>query len=239
MNLLSIERLEARYGAIQALKGVDLAVRRGEIVALIGANGAGKTTLMASICGTPKPSGGDIRLDGELISGLDSHEIAARHVAISPEGRRVFPRMSVLENLQMGAWQSQAPSLAPKLDHVFTLFPRLAERRAQKAGTMSGGEQQMLAIGRALMSDPKLLLLDEPSLGLAPQISKAIFAALKSINEEFGVTILLAEQDAYHALRLANRAYVLVTGKIVLEGNARELLGDPAIRAAYLEGGHH
>ncbi|MCG8443800.1 MAG: ABC transporter ATP-binding protein, partial [Caulobacterales bacterium] len=209
------------------------------IVALIGANGAGKTTLISTICGQPKPRAGVIAFSGENIAGQDSHDIARLGVAIAPEGRRIFPRMSVTENLMMGGWLIDKARVGRNIERAFTLFPRLKERRGQQGGTLSGGEQQMLAISRALMSEPKLLLLDEPSLGLAPQIANQIFQALTAINRETGTTILLAEQDAYHALKIAARGYVLVTGTVALSGRAADLLADPAVRAAYLEGGAH
>lgn len=237
MNLISIENIETYYGAIAAVKGISINVKKGEIVALLGANGAGKSTLISTICGNPKPSSGVIRFEGQDIAGLDSHEISRLGIAISPEGRRVFSEMTVLENLQMGAWLTDAHAQKRNLALIFDLFPRLAERRNQSGGTLSGGEQQMLAIGRALMSEPKLLLLDEPSLGLAPQISKSIFKALKEVNIELNTTILLAEQDAHSALKIAHRGYVLVTGEVELAGLAKDLLNDPAVRAAYLEGG--
>lgn len=237
--ILSIRDLHVHYGAIAALKGVSLEVASGEIVALIGANGAGKTTLMSSICGIPSPLSGSIIYDGEDIAGTSSHEAARRGIAISPEGRRIFPRMSVAENLLMGGWLQAQAEQRKSMEFVFGLFPRLKERRNQSAGTLSGGEQQMLAIGRALMSKPKLLLLDEPSLGLAPQISRQIFHALAVINRELGLTVLLAEQDAHHALKLASRAYVMVTGNVNLSGRSADLLADPKVRAAYLEGGRH
>lgn len=237
MGRLTIDGLHTFYGAIEALKGVSLTVSAGEIVALIGANGAGKTTLLTSIFGNPVPRAGSVKIDGGDITGLPGHEIARHGIAIAPEGRRVFARLTVLENLQMGAWLNQAERFERNLSRVFDLFPRLKERAGQRAGTMSGGEQQMLAIGRALMSEPTLLLLDEPSLGLAPIIVKQIFSALLRLNREEGCTILLAEQDAFHALKMAHRAYVLVNGQITLSGAGRDLLDRPEIRAAYLEGG--
>jgi branched-chain amino acid transport system ATP-binding protein len=237
--ILSIRDLHIHYGAIAALKGVSLDVANGEIVALIGANGAGKTTLMSSICGIPAPRSGSIVYEGEDIAGASSYEAARRGIAIAPEGRRIFPRMSVAENLLMGGWLQTQASQKERMEFVFGLFPRLKERCSQSAGTLSGGEQQMLAIGRALMSKPKLLLLDEPSLGLAPQISRQIFQALAMINRELGLTVLLAEQDAHHALKLASRGYVMVTGNVNLSGSSADLLSDPKVRAAYLEGGRH
>ncbi|MBI3196173.1 MAG: ABC transporter ATP-binding protein [Rhodospirillales bacterium] len=236
--ILSVKGVETFYGAIQALHGVDLEVARGEIVALIGANGAGKSTLLMTICGNPRARAGTIRLDGEDITALPTHEIVRRGVAQVPEGRRIFPRMSVFENLQMGATLADPVHFARDLERVFAMFPRLAERRDQRGGTLSGGEQQMLAIGRALMSRPRLLLLDEPSLGLAPLIVRQIFEAIGRIAREEGVTIFLVEQNAYHALRLADRGYVLANGRVRLSGGGRELLANAEVRAAYLEGGH-
>jgi branched-chain amino acid transport system ATP-binding protein len=236
--ILSVTGVETFYGAIQALHGVDLEVAKGEIVALIGANGAGKSTLLMTICGNPRARAGTIRLDGEDITALPTHEIVRRGVAQVPEGRRIFPRMSVFENLQMGATLADPVHFAQDLERVFAMFPRLAERRDQRGGTLSGGEQQMLAIGRALMSRPRLLLLDEPSLGLAPLIVRQIFEAIGRIAREEGVTIFLVEQNAYHALRLADRGYVLANGRVRLSGGGRELLANAEVRAAYLEGGH-
>ncbi|MBX9942514.1 MAG: ABC transporter ATP-binding protein [Reyranella sp.] len=236
--MLAVAGVTTFYGAIQALHGVDLEVARGEIVALIGANGAGKSTLLMTICGSPRASGGAVRLDGEDITALPTHEIVRRGVAQVPEGRRIFPRMSVFENLQMGATLGVPAHFAHDLERVFTMFPRLAERRDQRGGTLSGGEQQMLAIGRALMSRPRLLLLDEPSLGLAPLIVRQIFEVIGRIAREEGVTIFLVEQNAYHALRLADRGYVLANGRVRLSGAGRELLANAEVRAAYLEGGH-
>ena len=235
--LLEIENLAASYGAVEALKGVSLHVNRGEIVTLIGANGAGKSTLLMTICGEPRARAGRIVLDGQDIAATPTHEIIRRGVAQSPEGRRIFPRMSVLENLMMGA-QALGHDPAPELARVFAMFPRLKERQAQRGGTLSGGEQQMLAIGRALMSRPRLLLLDEPSLGLAPLISRQIFAAIRDLNRTEGLTVLLVEQNANQALRLAHRGYVLVTGRITMSGSGQDLLARPEIRDAYLGGGH-
>jgi branched-chain amino acid transport system ATP-binding protein len=236
--ILSVTGVQTFYGAIQALHGVDLEVAKGEIVALIGANGAGKSTLLMTVCGNPRAQAGTIRLDGEDITALPTHEIVRRGVAQVPEGRRIFPRMSVFENLQMGATLADPVHFAQDLERVFTMFPRLAERREQRGGTLSGGEQQMLAIARALMSRPRLLLLDEPSLGLAPLIVRQIFEAIGRIAREEGVTIFLVEQNAYHALRLADRGYVLANGRVRLSGGGRELLANAEVRAAYLEGGH-
>ena len=236
--ILSVKGVETFYGAIQALHGVDLEVAKGEIVALIGANGAGKSTLLMTICGNPRARAGTIRLDGEDITAMPTHEIIRRGVAQVPEGRRIFPRMSVLENLQMGATLAAPAHFAGDLERVFAMFPRLAERRDQRGGTLSGGEQQMLAIGRALMSRPRLLLLDEPSLGLAPLIVRQIFEVIGRIAREEGMTIFLVEQNAYHALRLADRGYVLANGRVRLSGAGRDLLANAEVRAAYLEGGH-
>ena len=236
--ILSVKGVETFYGAIQALHGVDLEVAKGEIVALIGANGAGKSTLLMTMCGSPRARAGTIRLDGEDITALPTHEIVRRGVAQVPEGRRIFPRMSVFENLQMGATLVSPAHFARDLERVFAMFPRLAERRDQRGGTLSGGEQQMLAIGRALMSRPRLLLLDEPSLGLAPLIVRQIFEVIGRIAREEGMTIFLVEQNAYHALRLADRGYVLANGRVRLSGAGRELLANAEVRAAYLEGGH-
>ena len=237
-SILSVKGVETFYGAIQALHGVDLEVARGEIVTLIGANGAGKSTLLMTICGNPRARSGTIVLDGEDITGLPTHQIVRRGVAQVPEGRRIFARMSVYENLQMGAILGDPANFKRDLERVFAMFPRLAERREQRGGTLSGGEQQMLAIGRALMSRPRLLLLDEPSLGLAPLIVRQIFDSIGRIAREEGVTIFLVEQNAFHALRLADRAYVLANGRVRLSGSGRELLANQEVRAAYLEGGH-
>jgi branched-chain amino acid transport system ATP-binding protein len=235
--LLSVAGVRTFYGSIEALKGVDLEVGPEEIVALIGANGAGKSTLLMTICGRPRAAEGEIRLAGEDITLLPTYEIMRRGVAHAPEGRRIFARMSVLENLQIGATVADPAHLAEDLKRVFALFPILAQRQAQRAGTLSGGEQQMLAIGRALMSRPRLLLLDEPSLGLAPLIVKQIFAVIREINEQQKVAVLLVEQNAHHALRLAHRGYVMQTGRVALKGSGRELLANRDVRAAYLEGG--
>jgi branched-chain amino acid transport system ATP-binding protein len=237
-SILSVKGIETFYGAIQALHGVDLEVARGEIVTLIGANGAGKSTLLMTICGNPRARSGTIVFDGEDITGLPTHQIVRRGVAQVPEGRRIFPRMSVYENLQMGAILADPANFKSDLERVFAMFPRLAERRDQRGGTLSGGEQQMLAIGRALMSRPRLLLLDEPSLGLAPLIVRQIFDSIGRIAREEGVTIFLVEQNAFHALRLADRGYVLANGRVRLSGSGKELLANQEVRAAYLEGGH-
>ncbi|MBN9600008.1 MAG: ABC transporter ATP-binding protein [Afipia sp.] len=239
--LLSIRGLRAAYGHIEALKGIDLDVAAGEIVALIGANGAGKSTLMMTVFGRPRARAGEIRFDGQDITHTPTHRIAHLRIAQSPEGRRIFPRMSVAENLRMGADAAQASESerSADLDRVLALFPRLKERLNQRGGTLSGGEQQMLAIGRALMSRPRLLMLDEPSLGLAPLIARQIFDAIRTLNRQDGLTVLIVEQNANHALKLAHRGYVMVNGLITLSGNGAELLERPEIRAAYLEGGRH
>jgi len=235
--LLSVRGVTAFYGRVPALKGVDLDVHAGEIVALIGANGAGKSTLMMTVCGNPRARDGEIRFDGRDITRLPTHEIARLKLAQAPEGRRIFARMTVLENLQMGATVAAAGDFDRDLERVLALFPRLNQRLAQRGGTLSGGEQQMLAIARALMSRPRLLMLDEPSLGLAPLIVRQIFDAIKKLNAEDGLTVFLVEQNAYHALRLAHRGYVMVNGLITLSGAGRELLERPEVKSAYLEGG--
>ena len=235
--LLAIRGVKAFYGNIVALKGVDLDVHDGEIVTLIGANGAGKSTLMMTIFGNPRAREGAIVFDGRDIAQLPTHEIAKLRIAQSPEGRRIFPRMTVLENLQMGATVTDPAHFAEDLRRVCTLFPLLERRLRQRGGTLSGGEQQMLAIGRALMSRPRLLLLDEPSLGLAPMLAKQIFRAIRELNERDRLTVLLVEQNAFHALKLAHRGYVIVNGEITLTGRGSELLERPEVRAAYLEGG--
>jgi branched-chain amino acid transport system ATP-binding protein len=237
-NVLRLNHISTFYGPVQALRDVSLDVNEGEIVTLIGANGAGKTTLMMTIFGQPRARTGEIIYRGENITALPTHEIARRGIAQSPEGRRIFPRMSVEENLLMGAQVMKFADYEAQLARMFALFPRLQERFSQRAGTLSGGEQQMLAIARALMSKPKLLLLDEPSLGLAPLVIKQIFGAIRQLNQETGLTVLLVEQNANQALRLAHRGYVLVNGAITMQGGGAELLAKPEIRAAYLEGGH-
>ena len=238
MSLLSLSGVSTFYGAIQALRDVSLAVDEGEIVTLIGANGAGKSTLMMTVCGSPQARSGAIIYDGQDITRLPTHLIMRRRIAQAPEGRRIFGRMTVRENLVMGAEVARHTDIAALLDQVCDLFPRLRERLTQRGGTLSGGEQQMLAIGRALMAKPRLLLLDEPSLGLAPLMVRQIFAAIRTLNREAGLTVLLVEQNAHQALRLAHRGYVLVNGAITMAGTGAELLARPEIRAAYLEGGH-
>ncbi|GAA4526830.1 ABC transporter ATP-binding protein [Chelativorans composti] len=235
--LLAIRGVETAYGKIIALRGVDLDVYRGEIVTMIGANGAGKSTLMMTICGDPRVRSGRIIYDGQDITNLPTHQIMRLGIAQSPEGRRIFPRMTVMENLQMGAALVDPAYFEDDLKRVFDLFPRLKERLGQRGGTLSGGEQQMLAIGRALMSRPKLLLLDEPSLGLAPLVVKQIFEAIRDLNRNEGLTVFLVEQNAYHALKLAHRGYVMVNGRITMSGTGMELLRREEVRAAYLEGG--
>ena len=236
--LLSLRAVETYYRKIIALRGVDLDVQEGEIVTLIGANGAGKSTLMMTICGQPQARSGSIHFAGRDITRAATHEIARMGLAQSPEGRRVFPRMTVMENLQMGAALSEPQHFAQDLERIFAIFPRLKERCDQRGGTLSGGEQQMLAIARALMSRPRLLLLDEPSLGLAPLVVKLIFETIRELNKRDGLTVLLVEQNAFHALKLADSAHVLVNGSITLSGSGRDLLASPQVRAAYLEGGH-
>ncbi len=238
-TLLSVEGVETFYGNIRALNGVTMEVKQGEIVALIGANGAGKSTLMMTIFGAPRAKAGRIVFAGTDITQLPTHEIARLRIAQSPEGRRIFPRMTVLENLQMGASLDNLVHFAEDSEKVFALFPRLKERIQQRGGTLSGGEQQMLSIGRALMARPKLLLLDEPSLGLAPLIVKQIFDAIRVLNEKEGLTVFLVEQNAFGALRLATRGYVMVNGNITMSGTGQDLLANPEVRAAYLEGGRH
>jgi branched-chain amino acid transport system ATP-binding protein len=237
--LLSVRGVKAFYGNIIALKGVDVDVEEGEIVTLIGANGAGKSTLMMTIFGKPRAREGSIVFAGRDITQLPTHEIARLNIAQSPEGRRIFPRMTVKENLQMGALACGAGDVAADLERVLTLFPRLSERLGQRGGTLSGGEQQMLAIARALMGRPRLLLLDEPSLGLAPLIARQIFDIIRTLNERDRLSVFLVEQNAYHALKLAHRGYVIVNGTITMSGTGRELLERPEVKAAYLEGGRH
>jgi branched-chain amino acid transport system ATP-binding protein len=229
--LLKVRGVQTFYGKIQALKGIDLDVQPGEIATLIGSNGAGKSTLMMTICGTPRARTGSIHFDGQDITGMAVHKIARLGISQSPEGRRIFPRMTVLENLQMGATVGDPRHFDQDLARAFRMFPILEKRQAQRGGTLSGGEQQMLA-------RPRLLLLDEPSLGLAPLIVKQIFEAIKELNRTEGLTVFLVEQNAFHALKLAHRGYVMVNGRITMSGSGRELLARPEVRAAYLEGGH-
>lgn len=238
MALLSVSQIHTFYGNIEALRGVDLEVHEGEIVTLIGANGAGKSTLLMTVCGNPQAASGTITFDGADITHLQTYDIIRRGIAHAPEGRRIFPRMTVLENLQMGATSVGNGNLGDDLETAFELFPILRERQTQRGGTLSGGEQQMLAIARALMARPHLLLLDEPSLGLAPMVVKQIFQVIRDINREKKMTIFLVEQNAYHALSLADRGYVMVNGRITLQGPGKELLANKDVRAAYLEGGH-
>jgi branched-chain amino acid transport system ATP-binding protein len=235
--MLKVQALCSGYGRIRVLEDVTLEVGQGEIVTLIGANGAGKTTLLMTLCGKPAASAGSVTFEGQELIGLPTFQIIRRGIAHAPEGRHIFPRMSVLENLQMGAEVADKAYFKDDLERVLDLFPRVRERLKQRAGTLSGGEQQMLAIGRALMGRPKLLLLDEPSLGLAPMIVRQIFDIIREINERDGMTVLLVEQNAFHALKLAHRGYVMVQGRITNSGTGAALLADPSVRAAYLEGG--
>jgi branched-chain amino acid transport system ATP-binding protein len=232
--MLTIENISVNYGAIEALTGVSLHVGQGEVVTLIGANGAGKTTTLRTITGLLEPTVGRILFEGQEIQGVPTHKLVARGISMSPEGRGVFANLSVRENLQMGAYlKSNRAEIAEDMQHAFQMFPRLKERESQKAGTLSGGEQQMLAMSRALMSRPRLLLLDEPSLGLAPLVVHTIFEAIEEIRGK-GTTILLVEQNAHAALKHSDRAYVLETGKIVMEGPSADLAADPRIKEAYL-----
>jgi branched-chain amino acid transport system ATP-binding protein len=234
MTLLALEQLHVSYGGIRAVKGIDLQVSQGELVCLIGANGAGKTTTLRAITGLVPPASGRVLYDGQPINGLRTHQIARRGLALVPEGRGVFAQLTIEENLAMGAYaRKDAAGVAADVERAFTLFPRLKERRRQTAGTLSGGEQQMLAIGRALMSRPRLLLLDEPSMGLAPMMVERIFEVIRGISAE-GVTLLLVEQNARLALEASHRAYVLEGGLVTLSGEARTLLHDSRIREAYL-----
>ena len=233
-DLLAIDDLHVYYGNIAAVKGLSLKVKQGEIVTLIGSNGAGKSTTLRTISGLLKPRTGTVNFEGRAIQGTPGHKVVALGICQSPEGRRIFPRMSVTENLELGAFlRNDKPEIASDLDRVYDLFPRLKERHAQKAGTLSGGEQQMLAVGRAMMGRPKLLLLDEPSMGLAPKLIQQIFSIIVDIREQ-GTTILLVEQNAQQALSRAHRGYVLETGRIVKEGSGQDLLVDPAVKEAYL-----
>jgi len=232
--MLALENVSVNYGAIEALRGVSLRVEKGEVVTLIGANGAGKTTTLRTITGLLEPRDGRVTFEGDDISGTATHRLVARGISMSPEGRGVFANLSVRENLQMGAYlQKNRSEIATDMKHVFEMFPRLKERENQKAGTLSGGEQQMLAMARALMSRPRLLLLDEPSLGLAPLVVHTIFEAIDEIRSK-GTTILLVEQNAHAALKHSDRAYVMETGEITMEGPSKELANDPRIKEAYL-----
>jgi branched-chain amino acid transport system ATP-binding protein len=234
MPMLEIDNIHTYYGNIHALKGVTVSVDKGEIVTLIGANGAGKSTTLNTISGILKPREGEVRLEGELLNELPAHTIVARGISQSPEGRKIFARLTVRENLEMGAFaRTDKPGIEEDFERVFTLFPRLKERIKQVGGTLSGGEQQMLAIGRAMMARPKVLLLDEPSMGLAPILVEEIFKIVRDINQQ-GTTVLLVEQNANMALQVANRGYVLETGAIALEGTATQLREDPRIKAIYL-----
>ena len=235
--MLSISGVHTFYGNIEAVRGVDVEVNEGEIVTLIGANGAGKSTLLMTICGNPRAQIGRIVFEGTDITRRSTYEIIRMGMAQAPEGRRIFPRMTVMENLQLGATTAADEFFEEDVERAFALFPILAERKDQRGGTLSGGEQQMLAIARALMSRPRLLLLDEPSLGLAPIFVKQIFATIREINEA-GTTVFLVEQNAHHALNLADRGYVMVNGRILFSGTGKELLANEEVRAAYLEGGH-
>ena len=236
--MLELRNIHSGYGPIAVLKGIDLTVAEGKIATLIGANGAGKTTLLMTISGTPRARQGSIRYCGEDITQLPTHLLIRRDIAHVPEGRRIFPRMTILENLQMGAVVADPKNFKSDLEFVLTLFPVLKERLSQRGGTLSGGEQQMLAIGRGLMCRPRLLLLDEPSLGLAPLMVRQVFETIKEINREKKTTILLVEQNAFQALNLADDAYVMVNGAITLSGSGKELLGNPDVQAAYMEGAH-
>jgi branched-chain amino acid transport system ATP-binding protein len=233
--MLKVSGIHVYYDSIHALKGVSFAVERGELVTLLGANGAGKTTTLKTLSGLLRPRAGSVELDGARLERIEAHEIVRRGVAHVPEGRKVFPRFTVLENLHIGGYSRALRTLAPELDFVFQMFPRLGERQKQYAGTLSGGEQQMLAIGRALMAKPTLLLLDEPSMGLAPKIVEQILENIQAINKA-GVTVLLVEQNAAMALAISHRGYVLETGAVILEGSAKELAGNDLVRQAYLGG---
>ncbi|MEN2472752.1 MULTISPECIES: ABC transporter ATP-binding protein [Burkholderia] len=232
--MLKIKGLQVNYGGIQAVKGVDMEVRQGELVTLIGANGAGKTTTMKAITGLKPYSAGDIEYDGKSIKGVPSHELLKRGLAMVPEGRGIFARMSIIENMQMGAYlRNDNDQIKKDVDRMFGFFPRLKERATQLAGTLSGGEQQMLAMSRAILSKPKLLLLDEPSMGLSPIMVEKIFEVVREISKE-GITVLLVEQNARLALQAADRGYVMDSGVVTMEGDAKQMLDDPKVRAAYL-----
>lgn len=239
-RMLRLENVDTFYGPIQALRGASLEVTQGSIVAILGANGAGKTTLLKTVMGLleDQPDKGSIHFCGEPIHGRETEDIARRGIAFVPEGREVFRELTVLENLRAGAY-TRRDDITADLERIFEYFPRLLERRGQWAGTLSGGEQQMLSIGRALMARPRLLLLDEPSLGLAPLIVKQIFDAIRELNRTQGLTVFLVEQNAFGALKLANRGYVMVNGRVTMSGSGAQLLADPEVRAAYLEGGRH
>ena len=237
MNILNVNDLNVYYGGIHAIKNISFHIKKGEIVSLIGANGAGKTSTLHAISGLVPIKSGEISLNGENVTNIDAHKLVSRGMAHVPEGRRIFTELTVLENLEIGAFtRNDAEQIKKDMEHMFSLFPRLAERKKQLAGTMSGGEQQMLAMARALMSSPSLLLLDEPSMGLAPLLVQEIFNIIERINKEENVTILLVEQNANMALSIADRGYVLETGKIILEGTGKELLTNPDIKKAYLGG---
>jgi len=233
--MLKVSDIHVYYGAIHALKGVSFAVERGELVTLLGANGAGKTTTLKTLSGLMRPKRGYVELEGQSLENTEPHEIVCRGVAHVPEGRKVFPRFTVLENLRIGGYTRASGELGPELDFVFQMFPRLKERQKQHAGTLSGGEQQMLAIGRALMAKPQLLLLDEPSMGLAPKFVEQILENIRAINKA-GVTVLLVEQNAAMALAISHRGYVLETGEVILQGTSKELAGNDLVRQAYLGG---
>ena len=233
--MLKVKDVHVYYGAIHALKGISFSIEKGELVTLLGANGAGKTTTLKTLSGLLRLHSGKIELEGVSLNGADPHEIVHRGVGHAPEGRKIFPRFTVLENLHIGGYTRSKQSLGPEIERVFELFPRLEERQKQVAGTLSGGEQQMLAIGRALVARPKLLLLDEPSMGLAPKIVEQILETIASINKS-GVTVLLVEQNAAMALAISHRGYVLETGEVVLQGSASELAGNDFVRQAYLGG---
>ena len=233
--MLEVKNIHVYYEAIHALEGVSFSVARGELVTLLGANGAGKTTTLKTLSGLLRPRGGRIELEGNSLETMEPHEIVRRGVAHVPEGRKIFPRFTVLENLHIGGYSRSHGALEPELDFVFAMFPRLKERRKQYAGTLSGGEQQMLAIGRALMAKPKLLLLDEPSMGLAPKMVELILENICEVNRA-GVTVLLVEQNAAMALGISHRGYVLETGAVILEGTAKDLAGNDLVRQAYLGG---
>ncbi|MRK21909.1 ABC transporter ATP-binding protein [Pseudomonas sp. JG-B] len=236
--MLELRQVHVHYGHVHALRGIDLDVTKGEIVTLIGANGAGKSTLMTSILGSPRISAGTLTFNGKSLAGLTPHQISRSGIAISPEGRRIFLRMTVLENLLMGSIFADPSLREADLQRMYELFPILEKRLHQTAGTLSGGEQQMLAIARALMSHPQLLLLDEPSLGLAPIYIQKVFQIIEQLNRDLGMTILLVEQNAKQALKVAHRAYVLQHGHIVMQGTGAELAKSSEVRSAYLEGGH-